>query len=440
MHSAQASVWPRRNGTVDSAEGAQGRKGFLRGQINRWWIVLGCALVNIVSAGIFMLYAVNIFFVGAGAEYGWPKSTISFLLSIFFFSSGLGLIGLGWAIGRYGTRLPSVSLAVGYGVCTIALAFLPPSKLIFGVDFFLIGIFGAAACALPFSIAISGYFDSHRGLALGIGAAGAGLGSAVTATVSNMLLEHFGWRHGLAAFCTFATFVVLFSLTVLLRTPPGAVARKSAAKGGKGGAALGQDYRDLLSRELLIIVAVLGLNALCAVGIIANLVPLFGERGVSTAMAASIISTAGLSSWGGRILIGWLLDRFFAPYVACSTFALGAAGTLLLVYCGAGPLSYLGAIMIGLCIGAEQDLAMYLASRYFPLSAYSKAVSLSWLAWAWGGGAGTYIAAQSYALTRNYQAALWIFISMFAAAGILVLRLPAYRYEKGMAAGEATRP
>ena len=394
------------------------------GPINRWWIVLGCALVNVFASGIFVLYAVNIFFVDAGREFGWPKSTTSELLSIFFFSAGLGFPALGWAVGRYGIRRPSTLLALCYGLTILLIPFLPASKTLFLLDFFLMGLFSASACALPFAIAISGFFDKRRGLALGLGAAGAGLGSAITASFSNILLEQLGWRGGILLYGSISIAAILFSLIFLIRTPPGALAEDSSA----GRDAPNPSFLALLNRDMVIIVTVLVLNALCTLGIIGNLVPLLSERGVSIAVAASLLSAAGLSSWGGRVVIGWLLDLFFAPYVAFCTFLLGAVGGLILVYGGTTILSFVGAVMIGICLGAEQDLAMYLVSRYFPLSIYSRAVSVSWVAWAWGGGVGTFIAAQSFNLTHDYELALWIFIGLFVVASVLVLRLPAYRF------------
>ena len=400
---------------------------FLDRPINRWWIVLGCALVNMFASGIFVLYAVNIFFVGAAAEFGWPKSATSLLLSTFFFSAGLGFPALGWAISHYGIRKPSVLVAIGYAATVLLIPVLPASQSIFLIDFFLMGIFSGSACALPFSIAISGYFDRNRGFALGLGAAGAGLGSSMTAGMSNYLLESFGWRTGLWLYGCLAVAVIMFCLIFLIRTPPGTTIAQDA--GTKADTAPPARFLALFDREMCIILAVLVLNALCAMGIIGNMVPLLSGRGVSTAVAAGLLSAVGLSSWGGRVLVGWLLDKFFAPYVAFCTFILGAVGALLLVYGASDTMAFAfaGAVMIGVCMGAEQDLAMYLVSRYFPLSVYSKAVSISWVAWAWGGSIGTFIAAQSYNLTHTYEWALWIFVGLFLLAAILIMLLPPYR-------------
>ena len=411
----------------------QGFGAFLDRPINRWWIVLGCGLVNMFASGIFVLYAVNIFFVDAAAEFGWQKSATSLLMSTFFFSAGLGFPALGWAISRYGIRKPSFLVAVGYTATVLLIPVLPASQPLFLVDFFLMGIFSASACALPFSIAISGYFDRNRGLALGLGAAGAGLGSSITASLSNLLLESFGWRTGLGLYGCLAATVILFCLIFLIRTPPGTVVR---AAQGKATAPPPAPLLSLFDKEMCIILAVLVLNALCAMGIIGNLVPLLSSRGVSIAVAVGLLSAVGLSSWGGRVLVGWLLDKFFAPHVACCTFVLGAIGAQLLVYGITVPMAFSGAVMIGICMGAEQDLAMYLVSRYFPLSAYSKAVSISWVAWAWGGSIGTFIAAQSYNLAHTYEWALWIFVGLFLLAAVLIILLPPYRVAVHVDEGE----
>ncbi len=411
----------------DSVERNPRRSGFytpLSGPINRWWFVFGCALVNMFASGIFLLYAMNVFFVGANAEYGWPKSTASTLLAVFSLSAGPGFLALGWAMGRYGIRRPSLLFALGYACTVLIIPYLPPIRSLFMINFLLMGFLGASACAMPFAIAITASFDRNRGLALGLGAAGAGFGSAVTASLSNLLLEHFGWRSGLSIYSVLAVAVILLSLTFLVRTPPETITTRSAAEADRTG---DPSFRALVDREMVIIVAVLFLNALCAVGVIGSLVPLLGGRGISTATAAWLLSVVGLSSWGGRVLVGWLLDRLFAPHVACGTFILGVIGALLLVYTDTLMLACFGGVMIGICMGAEQDLAMYLVSRYFPASVYSKAVSISWLAWAWGGGAGSFIAAESYNFTHDYQVALWAFVMLFIVAAVMVLQLPPYR-------------
>lgn len=87
----------------------------------------------------------------------------------------------------------------------------------------------------------------------------------------------------------------------------------------------------------------------------------FDNRGVALGVAA-----AGL---GGRLLVGWLFDRFFAPRVACVIFLLAAlgyalAGTVITTHLN-WTVFAIAAILMGLGFGAESDLIGYLSSRYF---------------------------------------------------------------------------
>ena len=77
----------------------------------------------------------------------------------------------------------------------------------------------------------------------------------------------------------------------------------------------------------------------------------------------------GAAVFVGRILIGYLIDRFFAPHVAVFCFTLSAIGVLVLALGASGPMAFMAAITIGLSFGAELDLLAYLASRYFGLRA-----------------------------------------------------------------------
>ena len=45
--------------------------------------------------------------------------------------------------------------------------------------------------AIPYSYSISGAFDQHRGLALGIGLVGVGIGTAMVPTITQVLLDQF---------------------------------------------------------------------------------------------------------------------------------------------------------------------------------------------------------------------------------------------------------
>jgi predicted MFS family arabinose efflux permease len=57
-------------------------------------------------------------------------------------------------------------------------------------------------------------------------------------------------------------------------------------------------------------------------GTVVHGVPLLTDRGVSVALATSMLSAVGLASIVGRLLCGYLADRLFAPTVAAGFFVL----------------------------------------------------------------------------------------------------------------------
>src|SRR5207302_1973630 len=103
-----------------------------------------------------------------------------------------------------------------------------------------------------------------------------------------------------------------------------------------------------------------------------------------TAAAAAIASTYAIAMIPGRICVGLLMDRFWAPAVACVVLLLPAAGCLILSHSSSIPLLVLACALLGLAAGAELDVLAFLTARYFGLRHYAKIYALSYVALATG--------------------------------------------------------
>ncbi len=390
----------------------------LNDRINPWWMVAAGALGTGVGAGIFAVYAFSVFIGPISHELGWERSTLAACITTFMFSTGLGTVWLGRLISRHGLRVPSIAFMGVFALSIAAIGVLTPSKPLFIANFFVMGVAGAAACAMPYTVAICGFFDRHRGLALGLAVLGSGVGSTLAPQLSTWLLAHIGWRDAMFVLAAIAATPAL-GIAFLLRTPPGTTAEAEAPS-----APIDRSYlRDPVF--YLILLAIAG-NSVAAVGIMTNLVPMVTDRGVSMTAAAGMLSIAGAASFAGRLVVGWLFDRIFAPYVGAVLFIAAASGALMIVYGGAGPLAYLGAGLVGTCLGAEADLVAFLVSRYFSTATFSRVVGAMWVAWAWGGGIGTYLASKSFEWTGSYNVALFTFVALLLLSAVLLLRLPGY--------------
>ncbi len=58
----------------------------------------------------------------------------------------------------------------------------------------------------------------------------------------------------------------------------------------------------------------------CLYGFFAHLVPMLTDRGMQTGEAAMVASTVGVTILIARVVIGYLIDRFFAPYISMICF------------------------------------------------------------------------------------------------------------------------
>lgn len=88
--------------------------------------------------------------------------------------------------------------------------------------------------------------------------------------------------------------------------------------------------------------------------------------------AVGLATLTGLAVLGGRIIGGYLIDRFWAPGVAFLFLASPAIALWMLAQPGVTPTTATIAIlMIGFGAGVEYDFMAYMVSKYFGMKSYS---------------------------------------------------------------------
>ena len=159
-------------------------------------------------------------------------------------------------------------------------------------------------------------------------------------------------------------------------------------------------------------------------GTIVHLVPLLTDRGIRADRAVVVFSGIGASLIVGRLLCGFLLDRFFGPHVAIAFVVLPALGVATLLASRDPLLTAFGAVLIGLGMGAEVDLIAYLQSRYFGLRAFGQIYGYLFAVFTIGSGLGPFAMGAAYDATGSYRPALIAFVVVLVCAAWLLLRLP----------------
>ena len=149
------------------------------------------------------------------------------------------------------------------------------------------------------------------------------------------------------------------------------------------------------------------------------------DAGLTLPQAAGIASLIGIGVIFGRVLIGWIIDRIFAPYIACAVFLATACGCVLLNLGGAS-MAPVAAFLVGFALGAEIDLIAYLTARYFGLRNYGFVYGLAYSMFSIGAAAGPAVVGAMFDANRNYQIALWTMAGCLVFGAIAMMLLPRF--------------
>jgi cyanate permease len=252
---------------------------------------------------------------------------------------------------------------------------------------------------------------------------GGATGGLVHPPAAEALIRAAGWR---TACLLLGGLVLVVGLPVVIRfirERPATVSHPPAGERGEG-ASVGE---ALASRPFWILVGVLFSSSIAQNSAIVHMVALLTDRGLPANLAAVALSAMGGASIVGRILTGFLVDRFFAARVSFVLLTIAALGTYVLSAAHTFAAGTLAAVLIGLGMGGESDVIPYLLSRYFGLRSFSTLYGLTWIPTAAAGAAGPVLMGRAFDLTGSYEAVLVrLAVAMFA-CGALMLAMPRYQ-------------
>src|SRR5258708_2697779 len=253
-----------------------------------------------------------------------------------------------------------------------------------------------------------------------------GLGGALLPQRAAALIAEFGWRAASLGLGLAGLVVAFVPVAIFLREPPKAA---RAANGAPAvplpGIAAGEAFRSGLFWGLAI---AFFLDVIAINGTLTHIVALLTDRGIALQTATATLSGVGIALILGRILSGWCLDRMWGPYVAVTFFVLPMIGIALLASGMTGVVPFVGAIMLGLGIGAEVDLMAFFTGRYFGARNYAKIYGTIFGVFAFGVGIGPALSGGSFDLFRSYTPIFMVYEVLLAISCVIFLRLGPYPY------------
>lgn len=325
------------------------------------WVVVGVIfLVLLCSAGIRATPSVMI--LPLEQEFGWNRSTISVVISVNI--ALYGLIGpfSAAAMQRFGIRRVVLGALVllASGTALSTLMHMPWHMLLsWGL---LVGAgTGVAANTLGATI-VSRWFETRRGLAMGLLTASAATGQMVFLPLMASMVGSYGWRS--VAFLVSAVALLAIPLVwLLLPEGPAAIGQKMLGQTSET-ADDGRSKRNPLAIALdalrtsvrmpdfwLLFMSffVCGLSTNGYIG--TQFIAMCNDYGINEVKGASILAAMGMLDLVGTTLSGWLSDRYNPRVLLFWYYGLRGLALIFLPY--AFGLQYYGLAIFAIFYGLD---------------------------------------------------------------------------------------
>jgi sugar phosphate permease len=400
-----------------------------------WQIVAAAVVGSAFSPATLVNVPFGLFVTELQHSFGWSRAQITAGQSLFLVLLVISLPLAGRLVDRAGARRVAIPSILLYGTALASLALLHRSPLQFYLMYGLIAVLGAGAQSLTFIRVISAWFDRRRGLVIGICMAGFGLGYLAVPVITEALIARGGWRAAYAGLGALAVGGTLPVVALWLRDTPQELGwpvdgEESSMPATSRVALVGSSLREAAkSRDLWLLAASFLLMSFALNGVQSQLVPLLTDRGMAAATAAVMLSAIGVGSFPGRLIIGFTIDRVYAPWVALGCYAASAIAVIMLLDGPSTAAVFACAVAVGVGLGAENDVLGYLAGRYFGLRCFGQIYGALLGVYLVGAALGGIVSARIRDASGSYNGALRVDVAaMLAACGLLLLLR---RYDRG---------
>ncbi|MBR8334662.1 MFS transporter [Burkholderia ambifaria] len=334
----------------------------------RWVIVAAGGLMGCIAIGA--MFSLPVFLRAIARDTGWSMTGISAAMTLGFIAMAFASIGWGSLSDRIGTRAVVVTGAVLLSA-SLALASRAPSLLAFQLIFGLAVGSATAAVFAPMMACVTGWFDTHRSLAVSLVSAGMGMAPMTMSPLAAWLVSGHDWRMSMLAIAALAA-VVMIPASLLVRRAPALDVPHAGPLDGPtpaGGPVTAPLSVGGALRSPQFVVLLLTNFFCCAThsGPIFHTVSYAVTCGIPLIAAVSIYSVEGLAGMGGRIAFGLLGDRLGAKRMLVAGLLAQALGALGYYFVRTLDGFYAVATLFGFIYAGVMPLYAVLARENFPL-------------------------------------------------------------------------
>jgi MFS family permease len=329
-----------------------------------WYITAAGFLTLMITVGI-PFYGMPFFYDYFISEFGWTRAQTSggIALATVLIQPLAGLL-----VHRFSTRK---LILFGSGMLLVSFVLFSMgdgSLLLYYLAWcaFMVGYIYSGP--LPHQVLLTQWFRRNRGMAIGTAYLGLGLGGAISQKyVALPLIQSFGWRTALLLMGASMLLVVPMLLWVVRDRPSDKGLFPDGADGPPPDSLVPpQTFNALLRRREFWL---LGLGSCASIGAIGSINQhmklLFQDAGLQASTVANTTFLILMSSLAGRIVMGWLADRYSKKVVMLLAFLFVALPVPLLFFVARPGIPTAFALVFGFGLGADYMLIPLMGAQLF---------------------------------------------------------------------------
>jgi predicted MFS family arabinose efflux permease len=389
-----------------------------------WPIVLASMLGVGLGLSPLPFYTIGLLGPQLAKNFGWGMGQVFFGITVSTFVVLWAGPLAGWLAQRFGTRPVALGSLALFALSFMAFALSNGSLTLYYLTWGTVALLGAGTLPITWTRGVNAWFEERKGLALGLTLMGTGIFGVISKPLTSWLIATWGWRGAYVGLGLLPLLIALPVAFFLFRNAEGSPGKAQGTPSDRG-QTFAQTMRDwrfwLMAAAFVPISFALG-------GPIPNMENILKAGGLAPTQIVGLTSFIGLSALIGRLLGGWLLDRFWAPAVALVIIVLPGISCWLLAH---GPLTpttaWVSIVLIGFAVGVEYDLMAFFVARYFGMRAYTQIYALLYGCFAFGAGTGPAIFGWSFDRTGSYASVLMVSFAVLVLGALSFLALGRYR-------------
>jgi len=354
-------------------------------------------------------------------QFGWTRAQVTSgnALSKLVVGPVFGFIA-GWIIDRFGPRRVMMAGILMAGGALVGLGWVSTLGM-FYLFYFFNALGYVCGGPLPNQVLLSRWFDKSRGKAMGFAYLGIGIGGATVPWISHALIEHFGWQ---AALRWLGLLIIAVSLPLAFfvkEAPP-----RSTSDRKMSGAA------DVMGAFKTLPFFLLTFGSMCSIAAVSgtqqNLKLFLSlDRHFTQGDAARVLSLVLSFSIAGRLLMGWLADRFSKKYVMLLTYLLVAAGIPLLFLGRTRLAIYASAAVFGVGLGGDYMIIPLMTAEIFGMQILGRLLGVILTAGGIAEAVSPWLTGRLRDVTGSYSESCFVLVGIALLGAAAVLGLPEQR-------------